>query len=143
MPRGLKGGGGEPHSKPLPPCFGSEQAPGRKYSKQQGGSALTHPVCKSVLRTAFYGLTRSLGHVWTQQGKGWSRNYRAMGGWHFFRRMKSSQGCHSLGAVQSLRAGDGLRSHIPASSSPEKKTLEVPFPGRFEKGCEVTQKWPT
>lgn len=30
-------------------------SPGRKYSKQQGGAALTHPVCKLVLRTAFYG----------------------------------------------------------------------------------------
>lgn len=142
MPRGLDGGGGEPHSKPLPPCFGSEQAPGRKYSKQQGGSALTHPVCKSVLRTAFYGLTRSPGHVWTQRGKGWGRNYKATGRWHFFRRTESSQGCHPLGLVQSLRAGDGLCSHIPVSSNP-KKVLEVPFPGRFGKGCEVTQKWPT
>lgn len=39
----------------LPLCIGSEQVPGRKYSKQQGGSTLTHPVCMLALRTAFYG----------------------------------------------------------------------------------------
>ena len=34
---------------------------------------------------------------------------------HFFRRTGSSQGCRHLGSVQSLRAGDGLRPHIPPS----------------------------
>lgn len=59
MPRRLDAWGGATYEK-LPPCFGSEQAPGRKYFKQQGASASTHPACMLVLRTAFYGACTEL-----------------------------------------------------------------------------------
>ena len=59
---------------------------------------------------------------------------------HFFRRTGSSQGCHHLSSVQSLRAGDGLRPHIPTSPHPHMpEMLEVPLPGRFGKGCDIYQ----
>lgn len=77
-------GGGEPCYKPLPPCIGPEQAPGRKYSKQQGGSALTHPVSKSVLRTAFYGAYTEPRARLNTARKGRGSNYIATGGWHLF-----------------------------------------------------------
>lgn len=69
--------GEEPLRKLVPPCIGSEQAPGRKYSKQQGGSAQTHPVCMLVLRTAFYGAYTEPQACLNTAGKGPQRHLRS------------------------------------------------------------------